>query len=139
MLAVKVAKLLHQRLGYDRLVNEEVPEVVHLDQEGRLYSAPVSADASRALRFKLIRTDMRGVTYSLLLHHRDLQFVASHEDGAIALMENGDISAEDRVLMEKLLRHLETAPQRTLVRRPKATGSLWQRLFERGRLPKTPA
>jgi hypothetical protein len=31
---------------------------------------------------------------------------------------------------------LETASRRTLVRGPKSNNSLWQRLFERKRLPK---
>jgi hypothetical protein len=136
MLEVRVAALLHRRLGYDRVLNGEAPEVVYLDQEGRLYSASVFHDAARLLRFKLVGTDMRGAAYSLLLHHRDLQFTASHRDGTIAVTENGEFSPDDRALLEKLLRHLETASRRTLVRRPKSNNSLWQRLLQRKRLAK---
>jgi hypothetical protein len=136
MFEVRVASLLHRRLGYDRLLNGEAPEVVYLDEEGRLFSAPVSDDAARILRFKLVSTDMRGATYSLLLHHRDFQFTAPYSDGTIVLSENGEFSPDDSALLKKLLRHLETASRRTLVRRPKSNTSLWQRLFERKRLPK---
>ena len=136
MLDVQVARLLHQHLGYDRLLNEEVPEVVYLDEEGRLFSAPVSNDAARTLRFKLISSDIHGASYSLLLHHQDFQFTASHEEGAIALNEYDEFSSDDTVLLEKLLRHLETASRRTLVRRPRSNKSLWQRLFAWERLPK---
>jgi hypothetical protein len=136
MFEVRVASLLHRRLGYDRLLNGEAPEVVYLDEEGRLFSAPVSDDAARILRFKLVSTDMRGATYSLLLHHRDFQFTAPYSDGTIVLSENGEFSPDDSALLKKLLRHLETASRRTLVRRPRSNTSLWQRLFERKRLPK---
>jgi hypothetical protein len=136
MFEIRVANLLHRRLGYARLLNGEAPEVVYLDEEGRLFSAPVFDNAARTLRFKLVSTDMRGATYSLLLHHRDFQFTASHSDDTIVLGENGEFSADDSALLEKLLRHLETAPRRTLVRRPRSNSSLWQRLFERKRLPK---
>ncbi len=136
MFEMRVASLLHRRLGYDRLLNGEAPEIVYLDDEGRLFSAPVFDDAARILRFKLVSTDMRGATYSLLLHHRDFQFTASHTEGTIVLSENGEFSSEDSALLEKLLRHLETASRRTLVRGPKSNNSLWQRLFERKRLPK---
>jgi len=136
MFEIRVANLLHRRLGYDRLLNGEAPEVVYLDEEGRLFSAPVFDNAARTLRFKLVGTDMRGVTYSLLLHHRDFQFTASYSDDTIALGENGKFSSDDSALLEKLLRHLETASRRTLVRRPRSSSPLWQRLFERKRLPK---
>ena len=132
MLEVRVAALLHRHLGYDRVLNGEAPEVVYLDQEGRLFNAPVFHDAARLLRFKLVSTDMRGATYSLLLHHRDLQFTASHRDGTIAVTENGEFSPDDRALLEKILRHLETSSRRTLVRRPKSNNSLWQRLCNGG-------
>jgi hypothetical protein len=88
MSKLRVATLLHRRLGYDRLLNGEAPEIVYLDEEGGLFSAPVFDDAARTLRFKLVSTDMRGPTYSLLLHHCDFQFTASFTDGAIALSEN---------------------------------------------------
>jgi hypothetical protein len=136
MFSVRVASLLHQRLGYDRLLNGEAPEVVYLDEEGRLFSEPVFDDPAKILRFKLVSTDMRGATYSLLLHHRDFQFTASYKDGTIVLSENGEFSSEDSTLLEKLLRHLETASRRTFVRGPKSNNSLWQRLFERKRLSK---
>jgi len=136
MFEIRVANLLHRRLGYARLLNGEAPEVVYLDEEGRLFSAPVFDNAARTLRFKLVSTDMRGPTYSLLLHHRDFQFTASYDDDTIVLGENGEFSSDDSALLEKLLRHLETAPRRTLVRRPRSNSSLWQRLFERKRLPK---
>jgi hypothetical protein len=136
MFEMRVATLLHRRLGYDRLLNGEAPEIVYLDEEGRLFSAPVFDDPARILRFKLVSTDMRGATYSLLLHHRDFQFTASYGDDAIVLDENGEFSSDDSVLLEKLLRHLETASRRTLVRRPRSNNSLWQRLFERKRLPR---
>jgi hypothetical protein len=42
MSELRVATLLHRRLGYDRLLNGEAPEIVYLDEEGRLFSAPVS-------------------------------------------------------------------------------------------------
>src|SRR5216684_3109757 len=129
MFEMRVASLL------DRRLNGEAPEIVYLDDEGRLFSAPVFDDAARILRFKLVSTDMRGATYSLLLHHRDFQFTASHTEGTIVLSENGEFSSEDSALLEKLLRHLETASRRTLVRGPKSNNSLWQRLFERKRLP----
>jgi hypothetical protein len=134
MFALRVASLLHQRLGYDRLLNGEAPEVVYLDEAGRLFSTPVFDDPARILRFKLVSTDMRGATYSLLLHHRDFQFTASYGEGTIVLSENGEFSSDDSALLEKLLRHLETASRRTLVRRPGSNA--WQRLFERKRLPK---
>jgi len=130
----RVANLLHQRLGYDRLLNDEVPPVVYLDKKGRLFSTPVSGDAARTLRFKLIDTNTKGLTYSLLLHHRDFQFTVVRQDGAITFGENGDFSEEDRVLLGNLLRHLETASRRRLMRRPKSINSLWQRLFDRRRL-----
>src|SRR4029077_3554986 len=76
--------------------------------------------------------------YSLLLHHCDFQFTASFTDGAIALSENGEFSSNDRALLQKLLRHLETASKRGLVRRPRSNNSLWQRLFKRMRLPQRP-
>jgi hypothetical protein len=135
MLDVQVARLLHQRLGYDRLLNEEVPEVVYLDEEGRLFSAPVSNDAARTLRFKLISSDIHGASYSLLLHHQDFQFKASHGDGIVVPGENGEFSSDDRALLEKLLRHLETVSGTALVRRPKSNNSLWRRLFQRKRSP----
>ena len=139
MLEAQVASLLHRRLGYDRLLNGEVPEVVYLDEEGRLFSSPVSGNAARILRFKLLGTDMRGAMYSLLLHHRDFQFAASHRDGAIVISENGEFSSDDSALLKKLLRHLETASRRKLVRQPKSKTSLWARLFERKRMPKVVA
>jgi hypothetical protein len=136
MSELRVATLLHRRLGYDRLLNGEAPEIVYLDEEGRLFSAPVFDDAARTLRFKLASTDMRGATYSLLLHHCDFQFTASHTDGTIVLSENGEFSSDDGALLQKLLRHLETASKRTLVCRPRSNNSLWQRLFKRMRLAK---
>jgi hypothetical protein len=136
MVELRVASLLHQRLGYDRILNGEVPEVVCLDEEGRLFSEPVFDDAARTLRFKLVTTDTRRVTYSLLLHHRDFQFAARFSDGAIVVGENVEFSSDDSALLEKLLRHLETASRRTLVRPPGSNNSFWQRLFERKRLPK---
>ena len=136
MFEIRVASLLHRRLGYGPLLNGEAPEGVYLDEEGRLFSAPVFDDPARILRFKLVSTDMRGATYSLLLHHRDFQFTASYGDDTIVLGENGEFSSDDSALLEKLLRHLETASRRTLVRRPRANISLWQRLCERKRLPK---
>jgi len=129
MSELRVATLPHRRLGYDRLLNGEVPEIVYLDEEGRLFSAPVFDDAARTLRFKLVNTDMHGAKYSLLLHHCDFQFTASRADGTIILDENGDFSSDDGALLQKLLRHLETAPKRKLVRRPRSNNSLWQRLF----------
>jgi hypothetical protein len=42
-------------------------------------------------------------------------------------------------LLEKLLRHLEKASRRTLVRRPKSTHTIWRRLFARERLSKAVA
>jgi hypothetical protein len=136
MFELRVATLLHRRLGYDRLLNGEAPEIVYLDEEGGLFSAPVFDDAVRTLRFKLVSTDMRGPAYSLLLHHCDFQFTASFTDGTIVLSENGEFSSDDRALLQKLLRHLETASKRELVRRPRSNHSLWQRLFKRMRLPK---
>jgi len=136
MSELRVATLLHRLLGYDRLLNGESPEIVYLDEEGRLFSAPVFDDAARTLRFKLVSTDMRGATYSLLLHHCDFQFAVSYADETIVLSENGEFSPDDNALLEKLLRHLETASKRTLVRRPRSNNSLWQRLFRRMRLAK---
>ena len=136
MSELRVATLLHRRLGYERLLNGEAPEIVYLDEEGRLFSAPVFDDAARTLRFKLVSTDMRGATYSLLLHHCDFQFAVSYADETIVLSENGEFSPDDNALLEKLLRHLETASRKTLVRRPRSNNSLWQRLFRRMRLAK---
>jgi len=136
MSELRVATLLHRRLGYDSRLSGEAPEIVYLDEEGRLFSAPVFDDAAKTLRFKLASTDMRGATYSLLLHHCDFRFTASHTDGTIAIIENGEFSSDDGALLQKLLRHLETASKRTLVRRPRSNNSLWQRLFKRMRLPK---
>ena len=73
MSELRVATLPHRRLGYDRLLNGEVPEIVYLDEEGRLFSEPVFDHPARTLRFKLVSTDMRGATYSLLLHHSGTQ------------------------------------------------------------------
>jgi hypothetical protein len=137
MLEARVASLLHSRLGYDRLLNGEAPEVVYLDEDGRLFSAPVSDSAAIVLRFKLVKSDIQGATYSLLLHHQDFQFTASHGEGAIALSEYDEFSPDDTALLEKLLRHLETASKRTLVRRPRSNKPLWQRLFAWERLAKT--
>jgi hypothetical protein len=137
MLEARVASLLHSRLGYDRLLNGEAPEVVYLDEDGRLFSAPVSDSAASVLRFKLVKSDIQGATYSLLLHHQDFQFTASHGEGAIALSEYDEFSPDDTALLEKLLRHLETASKRTLVRRPRSNKPLWQRLFAWERLAKT--
>jgi hypothetical protein len=81
MSGIRVATLLHRRLGYDRLLNGEVPAIVYLDEDGRLFSAPVFDDAARTLRFKLVSTGMRGATYSLLLHDCGFQFTVSHTDG----------------------------------------------------------
>ncbi len=130
MSELRVATLLHRRLGYDRLVNGEAPEIVYLDEEGRLFSEPVFDDPARNLRFKLVRTDMRGATYSLLLHHCDFQFMVSYTDGTIVFSENDEFSSDDGALLQRLLRHLETASKRALVRRPKSNNSLWQRLIE---------
>ncbi len=130
MSELRVATLLHRRLGYDRLVNGEAPEIVYLDEEGRLFSEPVFDDPARNLRFKLVGTDMRGATYSLLLHHCDFQFMVSYTDGTIVFSENDEFSSDDGALLQKLLRHLETASKRALVRRPKSNNSLWQRLIE---------
>ena len=138
MLQVKVANLLHQRLGYDRLLNDEVPAVVYLDEAGRLFSGPVSGDAG-TLRFKLVGTNAAGFEYSVLLHHRDFQFTVSHRDRSIIFGENGEFSPQDRLLLERLLRHLETASRRRLVRPLTSNNSIWQRLFERKRLPKVAA
>jgi hypothetical protein len=91
MFDTRVASLLHRRLGYDRVLNGEAQEVVYLDNDGRLFSAPVFDDAARTLRFKLVSTGMRGATYSLLLHDCDFQFTASHTDGTIVLSENGNL------------------------------------------------
>jgi hypothetical protein len=66
---------------------------------------------------KLVSTDMGGATYSLLLHHCDFQFMASYTDGTIVLSEDGEFSSDDGALLQKLLRHLETASKRALVRR----------------------
>ena len=134
MSELRVATLLHRRLGYERLLNGEAPEIVYLDENGRLFSTPVFHDAARTLRFKLVSTDMRGATYSLLLHHCDFQFGVSYTDETILLGENGEFSSDDSALLEKLLRHLETASRKTLVRRPRSNNSLWQRLFERKRI-----
>jgi hypothetical protein len=139
MLEVTVASLLHRRVGYERVLNGEVPEVVYLDGEGRLFSAPVLDGAATILRFKLIKTDLHGAAYSLQLHHRDCQFTASHREGAITLRENGGFSPDDSALLEKLLRHLEKASRRTLVRRPKSTHTIWRRLFALQRLSKAVA
>ena len=139
MLEVTVASLLHRRLGYERVLHGEVPEVVYLDGEGRLFSAPVLDGAAAILRFKLIKTDLHGAAYSLQLHHRDFQFTASHRDGAIALRENSGFSPDDGALLEKLLRHLEKASTRTLVRRPRSTHPIWRRLFTRQRVSKAAA
>ena len=139
MLEVTVASLLHQRVGYERVLNGEVPEVVYLDGEGRLFSAPVLDGAATVLRFKLIKTDLYGAAYSLQLHHRDFQFTASHREGAITLGGNGGFSPNDSALLEKLLRHLEKASRRSLVRRPKSTHTIWRRLFARQRLSKAVA
>src|SRR6267154_3185944 len=68
---------------------------------------------------------MRGATYSLLLHHRDFQFTASYSDGTIVLSENGKFSSDDSALLEKLLRHLEIASRRKLVRQPRSNNSFW--------------
>jgi hypothetical protein len=130
----KVAKLLHERLGFDRLVKEEVPAVVYLDEQGRLFTSVVAGDAANTLRFKFVMMNAKGFTYSLLLRHRDLQFTVSHLDGAITFDENGDFSEEDRVLLKRLLRHLETASRRTLVRQSEPKDSLWRRLFGLKRL-----
>jgi hypothetical protein len=130
VLEERVAKLLHQRLGYYRLIKEEVPPVVYLDEAGSLFSEPI-ADAARILRFKLIDTNARAFRYSVLLHDDDFQFTASQSDEDIALAESGDLSERDRVLLERLLQHLETASDRQLVRRPKSTRSFWQRLLNR--------
>lgn len=135
MSVIRVATLLHRRLGYDRLLNGEVPAIVYLDEDGRLFSAPVFDDAARTLRFKLVSTGMRGATYSLLLHDCDFQFTVSHTDGTLVLVENGEFSQEDATLLQKLLRHLETASKRTLVRRRPSNNSLWERLFRRQHLP----
>ena len=131
MSELRVATLLHRRLGYERLLNGEAPEIVYLDEDGRLFSTPVFDDAARTLRFKLVSTDMRGATYSLLLHHCDFQFAVSYTDETIVLSEKGEFSPDDSALLEKLLRHLETASRKALVRRPRSNNSLWQRLFER--------
>ena len=136
MSEIRVATLLHRRLGYDRLLNGEVPEIVYLDEDGRLFSAPVFDDVARTLRFKLVSTGMRRATYSLLLHDCDFQFTVSHTDGTLVFVENGEFRQEDTALLQKLLRHLETASKRTLVRRRRSNRSLWQRLFGRKRLPK---
>jgi hypothetical protein len=45
----RVAALLHRRLGCDRLLNGEVPEIVYLDEDGRLFSAAVVDNAARIL------------------------------------------------------------------------------------------
>jgi hypothetical protein len=134
MSELRVATLLHRRLGYERLLNGEAPEIVYLDEDGRLFSDPVFDDAARTLRFKLVSTDMRGATYSLLLHHCDFQFAVSYADETIVLSENGEFSPDDSALLEKLLRHLETSSRKTLVRRSRSNNSLWQRLFERKRI-----
>jgi hypothetical protein len=42
MFEIRIATLLHRRLGYARLLNGEAPEIVYLDEDGRLFSAPVS-------------------------------------------------------------------------------------------------
>ena len=55
------------------------------------------------------------------------QFTASYTDGTIVLSENVEFSANDGALLQKLLRHLETASKRTLLRRPRSNNSLWQR------------
>ena len=136
MFDTRVASLLHRRLGYDRVLNGEAQEVVYLDNDGRLFSAPVFDDAARTLRFKLVSTGMRGATYSLLLHDCDFQFTASHTDGTIVLSENGEFSSDDGALLQKLLRHMETSSKRKLVRRRRSNNSLWERLFGRKRLPK---
>src|SRR5882757_2864552 len=106
MFSVRVASLLHQRLGYDRLLNGEAPEVVYLDEEGRLFSEPVFDDPAKILRFKLVSTDMRGATYCPRLRHRDFQFTASYKDGTHGRSENGECRSEDSTLVEKLLGHL---------------------------------
>jgi hypothetical protein len=40
MFEIRIATLLHRR--YARLLNGEAPEIVYLDEDGRLFSAPVS-------------------------------------------------------------------------------------------------
>jgi len=34
-------------LGYERLLNGEAPEIIYLDEDGRLFSTPVFDDAAR--------------------------------------------------------------------------------------------
>ena len=125
MLEVTVASLLHQRVGYERVLNGEVPEVVYLDGEGRLFSAPVLDGAATILRFKLIKTDLHGAAYSLQLHHRDCQFTASHREGAITLRENGGFSPDDRRSGESLA----TLRRRQRTCAPPKAPPYWRRLF----------
>jgi hypothetical protein len=133
VLQAKVAKLLHKRLGYDRLLKEEVPSVVYPDTDGRLFNAPVFSDPHSTLRFKLTGNSIEGITYSLLLYHSEFQFAVSHRDGTITLRENYELSDADVALLGQLLRHLQKASERTLVRRPKSNKPIWRRFFERRR------
>ena len=130
-LEARVAKLLHQRLGFDRLLKEEVPPVVYLDEHGRLFSAPVAGGARSTLRFKLIGNSIEGIRYSLLLYHGDFQFTVSHRDGKITLHEDDAFSEADKDLLKRLFRYLERTPDWTLVRRLRSNKTFWQRLFER--------
>jgi hypothetical protein len=78
----------------------------------------------------------RSYILSLLLLDCDFQFTVTHTDGTLVPIENGEFSQDDAALLQKLLRHLETASKRTVVRRRRSNTSLWQRLFGRQRLPK---
>ena len=134
MLELEVARLLHRRLGYEQIVSEQVPEAVYLNEEGQLFSAPLSDNASKLPRFKLTDSDARGATYSLVLHDCELAFSAHHRDETVTLAENGPLSPADEALLKKVLHHLQTASRRTLVRKPTSSRLLWRRLLVRKRL-----
>ena len=72
------------------------------DATRRFIVSPLSAAKDRLLSWQI----------GISIGH--FQFTASYTDGTIVLSENVEFSANDGALLQKLLRHLETASKRTI-------------------------
>jgi hypothetical protein len=89
-------------------------------------------DATRSFIVSSAFSRERLLSWQIGISIEHFQFTASYTDGTIVLRENVKFSANDGALLQKLLRHLETASKRILVRRPRSNNSPWQRLSNEG-------
>jgi hypothetical protein len=100
--------------------------------QAAINSSSPMGDATRSFIVSPAFSRERLLSWQIGISIGHFQFTASYTDGTIVLRENVKFSANDGALLQKLLRHLETASKRILVRRPRSNNSLWQRLSNEG-------